>query len=189
MPNMIELGRSFVQPAYQSTNRVRKGIYALDNLWDGLGALMIHNPEMKYFFGKITMYTHFDKIARNLILYFLIKHFGDKENLVTPIEAVDLNYDESEMEATFNGENYLENYKILSKKVRSRHENIPPLFNSYMNLSPSMKSFGTSINHEFGNVEETGILITIADLYKTKVERHITTYKRVRYFLRKDKMF
>ncbi len=100
-----------------------------------------------------------------------------------------MEWDESEMEATFNGQNYLENYRILSKKVRSHHENIPPLFNAYMNLSPSMKSFGTVINHEFGDVEETGILITIADLYKTKVERHISTYKRVRYFLRKDKMF
>jgi hypothetical protein len=189
MPNMIELGRSFVHPAYQSTNRVRKGIYALDNLWDGLGAIMIHNPDMRYFFGKITMYTHFNKIARNLILYFLKKNFGDRENLVTPIEPIDMEWDETELEAAFNGENYLENYKILSKKVRSHHENIPPLFNAYMNLSPSMKSFGTSVNHEFGDVEETGILITIADLYQAKVERHVSTYKRVRYFLRKDKMF
>jgi hypothetical protein len=189
MPHMIELGRSFVQPAYQSTNRVRKGIYALDNLWDGLGALMIHNPEMRYFFGKVTMYTHFDKTARNLILYFLKRHFGDKENLLTPIEPINLEWDESEMESIFSGVNYLDNYKILSRKVRSHHENIPPLMNAYMNVSPSMKAFGTSINHEFGNVEETGILITIADLYKAKVERHVSTYTRVRYFLRKDKMF
>ena len=189
MPNMIELGRSFVQPAYQSTNRVRKGIYALDNLWDGLGAIMIHNPEMKYFFGKVTMYTHFNKTARNLILYFLKKHFGDKENLLTPIEPIQMDWDESELEATFSGDSYLENYKLLSKKVRSHHENIPPLINAYMNLSPSMKSFGTAINHEFGDVEETGILITIADIYQAKLERHVSTYKRVRYFLRKDKMF
>lgn len=189
MPKMIELGRSFVQPAYQSTNRARKGIYALDNLWDGLGAIMVHNPEMKYFFGKVTMYTHFDKTARNLILYFLNKHFGDKENLVTPITPLIIDINEDEIEAEFDGKDYKENYKILSKKVRSHHENIPPLINAYMNLSPSMKVFGTIVNHEFGNVEETGILITLADVYQEKVQRHVTTYKRVRYFLRKDKMF
>lgn len=189
MPYMIELGRSFVQPAYQSANRARKGIYALDNLWDGLGALMVHNPEMKYFFGKVTMYTRFDKIARNMILYFLKKHFGDKENLVTPLEPLDLEWNEAELEAMFNTNDYHENYKILSKKVRSRHEIIPPLINAYMNLSPSMKVFGTMLNNEFGGVEETGILITIGDLYKAKVERHVSTYNRVRYFLRKDKMF
>jgi hypothetical protein len=189
MPQMIELGRSFVQPAYQSTNRARKGIYALDNLWDGLGAIMVHNAEMKYFFGKVTMYTHFNKNARNLILYFLKKHFEDKENLLSPIKPIELEWNEAELDSIFNGENYHENYKILSKKVRSYHENIPPLFNAYMNLSPSMKVFGTMLNEEFGSVEETGILITIADLYQAKVERHISTYQRVRYYLRKDKMF
>ena len=189
MPHMIELGRSFVQPAYQSTNRARKGIYALDNLWDGLGALVVHNPDKKYFFGKVTMYTHFNKDARNLILYFLKKQFGDKENLLTALEQLDLNWDEAALEAEFDGKDYTENYKILSKKVRSHHENIPPLINAYMNLSPSMKVFGTILNREFGNVEETGILITVADLYQEKLERHVSTYKRVRYFLRKDKMF
>ncbi len=189
MPHMIELGRSFVQPAYQSTNRARKGIYALDNLWDGLGALVVHNPDKKYFFGKVTMYTHFNKSARNLILYFLKKQFGDKEKLLYPIEPLDLNWNEAELDAEFDGKDYKENYKILSKKVRSHHENIPPLINAYMNLSPSMKVFGTIVNKEFGDVEETGILITVADLYEEKLERHVSTYKRVRYFLRKDKMF
>ena len=189
MPYMIELGRSFVQPAYQSTARARKGIFALDNLWDGLGALMVHNPQMKYFFGKVTMYTHFDKHARNLILYFLDQQFGDREKLVTPIDPLNLEMDQEAMAAEFDGKDYKENYKILSKKVRSHHESIPPLINAYMNLSPSMKVFGTINNHEFGNVEETGILITIADVYDEKVQRHISTYKRVRHFLRKDKMF
>lgn len=189
MPNMIELGRSFVQPAYQSTARVRKGIFALDNLWDGLGAITVHNPQMKYYFGKVTMYTHFNKQARDLILYFLDKQFGDCEKLVVPINPLQLGIDNNILEAEFSGKDYKENYKILSKKVRSYHESIPPLINAYMNLSPTMKVFGTICNHEFGNVEETGILITIADLYPEKIQRHVSTYNRVRHFLRKDKMF
>jgi hypothetical protein len=42
--------------------------------------------------------------------------------------------------------------------VRARGENIPPLVNAYMNLSATMRTFGTSVNEHFGDVEETGIL-------------------------------
>ena len=183
LPYMIELGRSFVQPAYQSTARARKGLFALDNLWDGLGAIVVDNPEMRYFFGKVTMYQKFNNQARNLILYFLNKYFADNEKLVTPKNPLDLNIDHELMKSVFTGKNYREDYKILSHKVRSYGEVIPPLINAYMNLSPSMKVFGTVINKDFGNVEETGIMITINDLYKKKVERHVSTYQRVKYYI------
>ncbi len=189
MPFMIELGRSFVQPLYQSTARARKGIFALDNLWDGLGALVVEHPNMKYFFGKVTMYTHFNQNARNILLYFLKKYFPDPDKLVTPLHQIELNWDELAMKKLFSGSDYKENYKILSKEIRALKENIPPLINAYMNLSPSMKTFGTSINNEFGEVEETGILVTVADIYPEKVERHVSNYQRVRYFLKKDKLF
>jgi hypothetical protein len=176
LPDVIELGRSFVQPAYQSTSRHSKGLYALDNLWDGLGTLVIDYPSKDFFFGKVTMYPNYNQRARNLILYFLEKHFPDNEKLVTPIIPLDTKMNLGEMEATFTGRNYIEDYKILSQKVRAFGENIPPLINAYMNLSPSMRTFGTVINPAFGDVEETLIMITINDLYKQKVERHIAGY-------------
>ncbi|PKP19002.1 MAG: hemolysin [Bacteroidetes bacterium HGW-Bacteroidetes-21] len=180
MPYTIELGRSFVQPSYQSTANARKGIFALDNLWDGLGALIIIHPEVKYFFGKVTMYPDFNRPARDLILYFLNKYFGDKEKMVTPIHPVKMDTPVHQMEKVFTAQTYLENYKILSKAVRVLGENIPPLINSYMNISPTMKSFGTAINQHFGEVEETGILIKIDDIYIGKKERHINTFKLIR---------
>lgn len=180
LPYTLELGRSFVQPHYQSSKAGAKALFALDNLWDGLGALIVDHPEMKYFFGKVTMYTHFHTKARNLIMYFFHKYFKDHENLVTPIEPLDLGIDYVEMEKVFDGGSYKEDYKILSQKVREFGENIPPLINSYMNLSPSMKTFGTVINHEFGGVEETGIIVTISDIYEAKTDRHIETYLRTK---------
>ncbi|HKK63707.1 MAG TPA: GNAT family N-acyltransferase [Bacteroidales bacterium] len=176
LPHMIELGRSFVQPMYQSTNLRRKGLYALDNLWDGLGTLVLDNPEVKYFFGKVTMYLHYNQGARDMILYFLHKHFPDKDKLVVPKEPLRVLTDQKKLEAVFVGADYVEDYKILSKEVRALGESIPPLINAYMNLSPSMRSFGTVLNHAFGDVEETGIMITINDLYKNKVERHLSNY-------------
>jgi len=178
LPYTIELGRSFVQPAFQSTNRFGKGIYSLDNLWDGLGALVVENPDKKYFLGKVTMYTSYNSGARDMILYFLDKHFGDREHLLYPNKdvALKIDVDTNAMSNIFTGQNYDEDYKILFQTVRSYGENIPPLINSYMNLSPSMKTFGTAINAHFGGVEETGLMITINDLYSEKVKRHITSY-------------
>jgi hypothetical protein len=176
LPHMIELGRSFVQPSYQSTSRMRKGLYALDNLWDGLGAIIVQNPEKKYFFGKVTMYTSYNQAARNHLLYFLEKYFADVDNLLTPIYPMETHIDFAEMESVFSSHDYMEDYKVLSKSVRQLGEIIPPLINSYMNLSPTMKVFGTAINPHFGGVEETAILVTINDMYKEKVERHISTF-------------
>ena len=180
LPYTLELGRSFVQPHYQSSKAGAKALFALDNLWDGLGALIVNHPEIKYFFGKVTMYTHFHTKARNLIMYFFMKYFNDTENLVTPIHPLDLEIDVIEMEEVFNGGSYKEDYKILSQKVREFGENIPPLINSYMNLSPSMKTFGTVINDHFGYVEETAIILTISDIYEAKTDRHIETYLRTK---------
>lgn len=173
---MIELGRSFVHPLYQSTRMGRKSLFALDNLWDGLGALTVDNPEIKYFFGKVTMYTSFNMHARDMILYFMKKYFRDTENLVYPIHPLEIHIDENYMQSVFNGGNYDEDYRILSRNVRDLGENIPPLVNAYMSLSPSMRTFGTATNPGFGGVEETAILINIADVYEAKKLRHIATY-------------
>ncbi len=177
-PYTIELGRSFVQPLYQPTYNLRRGMYALDNLWDGLGALTLIHPEIKYLFGKVTMYTDFDKLARDLILFFLQKYFPDNDKLITPVVPLKRYTDDKILNSIFTGCNYEEDYKILIQKVRKLGENVPPLVNAYMNLSSTMKTFGTALNDHFGSVEETGILVTVEDIYDVKKERHVSTYKK-----------
>jgi hypothetical protein len=178
LPFTIELGRSFVQPAYQPMNNIRKGMYSLDNIWDGLGALVHIHPDIKYFFGKITMYPDYNREARDLILYFMKKYFGDPDHLVFPIVPLKLETDKNILEQTFPNGVYEKDYRLLIQRVRSLGENIPPLVNAYMNLSSTMKYFGTAINEEFGEVEESGIIVTIADIYEIKMERHLTISKR-----------
>lgn len=177
LPNTIELGRSFVQPIYQSSKAGAKSLFALDNLWDGLGSLIVSHPEMKYFFGKVTMYTHFNQQARDLILGFMSKHFNDPDKLIYPHDPVRIGLTDQDIREIFPHDTFAKDYKILTKKVREFGENIPPLINAYMNLSPSMRTFGTAINDRFGNVEETGIIITINELYKQKIGRHVSTYR------------
>ncbi|MBE9466958.1 MAG: GNAT family N-acetyltransferase [Bacteroidetes bacterium] len=177
LPYIIELGRSFIQPDYQSVKLHTKSIFSLDNLWDGLGALIVDNPEIKYFFGKVTMYPHYKKEARNLLLFFINKYFNDDENLISLIKPLEINWETEKYNKLFSHNSYKENYKILSKKIRTYGENIPPLVNAYMNLSPNMKTFGTSINPHFGDVEETAILISIKDAYEAKINRHLISYR------------
>ena len=176
LPYTLELGRSFVQPAYQSSKAGAKALFALDNLWDGLGALTVDHSHIKYFFGKVTMYSHFHNEARNLIQYFFSKYFRDKTNLVYPKNPVEFDYKIEEMEQIFTGSDYKNDYRILVQQVRQYGENVPPLINAYMNLSPSMKTFGTSVNTGFGSVLETAIIVTIKDIYEVKYDRHIETY-------------
>lgn len=178
IPCTIELGRSFIQPNYQSTNDLRRNIFSLDNLWDGLGAIVYDNPEMKYFFGKVTMYTSYNVHARDLLLYFLRKYFPDKDKLVYPKNPVLIKTNIKTLEKIFDGKTFDDDYRILMKNVKGLNENIPPLISSYINLSPTMRSFGTAINEHFGGVEETAILINIDDIYPHKKERHINTYKK-----------
>ncbi len=173
----VELGRSFVQPLYQPTAN-RKGIFSLDNLWDGLGYLVLNNPSIKYLFGKFTMYPSFNQKARDILYYFLNKYFKDKECLLTPKYNINTLTEESELEKYFTADNYSDNYKILNKALKERGEYIPPLVNAYMNLSDTMKVFGSSLNYDFGNVYETAILITIKDIFKSKYERYIGSFPK-----------
>ncbi len=176
LPNTLELGRSFVRVEYQSSRVGAKAIFALDNLWDGLGALTVKNPDIKYLFGKMTMYPTYSRECRDMILYFLNKHFPDPDRLVYPINPLKTNVDTAAMDALFTGSTFKEDYRILNNAVRAHGVNIPPLVNAYMSLSPTMHMLGTAINDLFGDVEETGIFFAISEIFEEKKRRHIESF-------------
>ena len=176
LPYTIELGRSFVTPEYQSSKAGAKALFALDNLWDGLGALIVKCTTMKYFFGKMTMYPEYNRQARDLIQYFLFKHFEDPDKLVTAIDPLVIETPKEYLDSILHEKEFKDDYKLLNAEVRRLGVNIPPLVNSYMNLSPTMKMFGGGINHEFSEAEETCILVTFDDIYDAKKARHIDSF-------------
>ena len=178
MPQTVELGRSFVSLEYQSIRKGAKSIFALDNLWDGLGALTVINPNVKYFFGKMTMYPSYVRKGRDMILYFLKKHFDDKDNLIIPMKPLKIEAEPKELESLFCENDFKEDYKILNREIRKLGYNIPPLVNAYMSLSPTMKFFGTAINYGLGDVEETGILIAVDEILAEKRIRHIDSFAK-----------
>lgn len=175
-PHTVELGRSFVSLDYQNVRKNTKSIFALDNLWDGLGALTVVCPQVKYFFGKMTMYPSYIRRGRDMILFFLKKYFDDKDRLIIPISPLQMEHDPSEFEALFCHNDFKLDYRVLNQEIRKMGYNIPPLINAYMNLSPTMKLFGTAINDGFGDVEETGILIAMDEIFEEKRIRHIDSF-------------
>lgn len=177
LPHTIELGRSFVRTEFQSSRAGSAAIYVLDNLWDGLGALTHIYPDMRYLFGKVTMYPSYTPECRSMIYYFLSKHFSDPDNLVRPIKPFVMPCDKEKMDAELCGADFNEDFKLLNNYVRARGNSIPPLVHAYMSLSPTMRIFGTAINDEFGDVEETGIFLTIDEILEEKKQRHIATFQ------------
>ena len=177
LPCMLELGRSFVTVDYQSSRSGAKSLFTLDNLWDGLGALAVVLPNCRYYYGKFTMYPSYPTEGRNMILYFLKKYFPDTDHLVWPYSPLQTDIDEAAMERLFSANDFKTDYRTLSSECRKLGHSIPPLVNAYMCLSPSMKTFGTAINDEFGDVEESGILITIDDIWAEKHRRYIESYQ------------
>ena len=176
LPHTIELGRSFVAPEYQSSKAGAKAIFALDNLWDGLAAVMLQHPDMMYYFGKMTVYPDYDKGALDLIQHFLFKHFPDPEELIRPKQAYEVATNGRILDLILKDEDYKVDYRNLKDAIRRLGTGIPPLVNSYMNASPRMKMFGGSINDEFFNSIEIGILIGFEEMYADKRDRHKEPY-------------
>ena len=189
LPYTVELGRAFVQPAYQPTTSLSRGLYSLDNLWDGLGTLMVEIPETRYFLGKITIYDSMDTEARDMILYFYQKYFPDPDGLMWPYEPTRIEMDYNRLVALFNGHNYKEDYQNLLHAVRARGCTVPALVNAYMNLSSTMRYFGTCPDHGLPGTSGIGILITLKDIAPDKRLRHVESYREKNSKLDRRRLF
>lgn len=175
LPRTIELGRAFIQPKYQGRSGGKKSLYSLDNLWDGLGSLVLLYPHVNYLFGKVTMYLDYNEEACVKLFAFMNKYFSDKDNLVTPIKSRKLGTKKYDLSNFVLTGDFDEDYKMASREIKALGETIPPMFNLYMNLSPTMRIFGSTLNRDFGDVQETAILVTISDIYKEKYERYVVS--------------
>ena len=180
LPHVIELGRNFVAPEYQSSKGGAKSIFAFDNLWDGLVAIIMKHPDLLYFFGKITLYPSYDHIAKDLIYHFLWKHYGDKEELVRPWDdqTVMPESDPELMDLVVNKDDLLEDYKLLKAAAKMRGENVPPNVSAYISVTSRMSMFGTAVNRLMHNIEDSAVLIPFDEIYHDKKSRHIGAYIR-----------
>ena len=176
LPKSMELGRSFVAPEYQSSKAGAKALFTMDNLWDGIAGVLLSHPGTEYFFGKMTIYRSYDHAARELILHFLQKHFPDRDELVRPYKPISPASNPRLMDLILCEDGLKQDLRCLKDALRKLGTGIPPLVNSYINTSSSMKIFGSAINDELSDAIETGLMIGFNDIYDEKKERHIQTF-------------
>lgn len=173
LPNTIEFGRAFVQPMYQKREMGVKALFALDNIWDGIGAIMHNNPQLRWMIGKVTIYPDYNETARELIYEYLRRYHTGEQGLFEPYKPLPF----KEMKETpFTGTDPQENYHILQHAVREQGTVIPPMFSAYLNITNELQFFGNAINDELSNVYETGIMVDLDTVYQEKKERYITPY-------------
>ena len=173
LPNTIEFGRAFVQPMYQKREMGVKALFALDNIWDGIGAVLFNHPEMRYMIGKVTIYPGYNEQARELIYAYLDRYHKGEQGLIEPYHPL---LSQPLTHSPFEGEDKQENYHILQHAVREQGTVIPPIFTAYLNLANDLQFFGNAINDEFGDVLESGIMVDLETVYPEKKERYINSY-------------
>lgn len=173
LPATLELGRSFVSPEYQSSRTGSKSIYALDNLWDGLAAIMMLNPHLSFYFGKVTIHPGYNREAASLIMHFLSEHYGDTNSLVWPKKPIVPAGDGD----VLCKDNAKEDYQALKKAVSELGCKIPPLISSYIKLARTMTYFGFAECHDLNGAVEGGIMIKFGDIYPDRKERHLKAFQ------------
>ena len=173
LPHTIEFGRAFVQPDYQKREMGVKALFALDNIWDGIGAIVYNHPELRWMIGKVTIYPDYNPAARELIYDYLNRYHRGEEGLIAPYQPLAIRpLDHS----PFQGSDRQENYHILQHAIREQGTVIPPMFSAYLNLTNDLYFFGNAINDELANVFETGIMVDLETVYEEKKQRYITPY-------------
>ena len=172
LPYAIEFGRAFVQPMYQTREMGVKALFALDNIWDGIGAIMHNNPHIRWMIGKVTVYPEYNPTARELIYAYLDRYHHGQEGLIAPYHLQPI----EPIETPFEGNDPQENYHILQHAVREQGTVIPPMFSAYLNLTNELQFFGTAIEETFSNVYDSGIMVDLETVYPEKKERYITPY-------------
>ena len=172
LPYAIEFGRAFVQPMYQKREMGVKALFALDNIWDGIGAIMHNNPHIRWMIGKVTVYPEYNPVARELIYTYLDRYHHGEDGLFKPYHQQPL----QPIDSPFEGNDPQENYHILQRVVREQGTVIPPMFSAYLNLTNELQYFGTAIEETFSSVYDSGIMVDLNAVYPEKKERYINPY-------------
>ena len=165
LPYAVELGRSFV--IHDGGN----SLFGMSALWQGLAAMVSQIGGVRYLFGKVTVYPHYEPEAYRLLRLFLKQFHPSQHALLRAFHPHSIAEDEN----PFTEENYDSSYTLLLSLLRQRGEHLPPMINAYMRLCRSMQSFDTVCNNDFGNTYETAILLPLNEIAPAFKERYFRT--------------
>lgn len=169
LPFSVELGRSFVQSKYWNTT-------ALDYLWQGLGAYIKSNSEVRYLFGGVSLSNSYPEEAKNMIIYFYLKWFSSNTNYsmakcryVIPPKAM------LELSEIFFSDDYTSDLKTLKSRLKLHGYSIPTLYKQYSELcEPGGVMFiDFGVDRDFQNCVDALILVDLNMVKESKRERYL----------------
>lgn len=168
LQNSIELGRSFVQPKYW-------GSRALDYLWQGIGAYLRANPDVRYMFGPVSLSDQYNHDAKRAIANLYLTHFGSEEKLVSSNNCFDFQKGSSEVLEIVKGESYEDDFKAVKEYLSYSNLSIPTLYKQYSDVCEKggVKFLDFGLDPDFGNCIDGFIVVDITMLKESKRKRYI----------------
>jgi putative hemolysin len=164
----LEMGRSFVQPRYQTR-------HSLDYLWYGIGAYIKANPHIRYLFGPASISRFYGTQSTARLVYYFGCHYSGADLDVTPRTPFVIPDEiEASLRAEFTGADPDEDLKSLRQNLAAAGLPLPTLYKHYSQAtSPDGVAFTAfNVDRDFGDCVDSFV---IADLYK------LTPRKRQRY--------
>lgn len=161
----LELGRSFVQPAYW-------GKRSLDYLWHGIGAYLNKNPQIRYLLGAVSISNDLNKEAKASLVRFYKTYFGDNNNMVSATQPFRF----SERQGIhFNGDDYSAEFKQLKAKLKQENASVPTLYKQYSELCEEGGTIFSAFNvdPDFCDCIDGFVVVDMTKLKPSKQERYM----------------
>lgn len=169
LPEALELGRSFVQPAYWNSQ-------ALDYLWHGIGAFLAARPQYNYLFGPVSVSASYSAEARELLVYFYRKWFGAAHSPVRAKHRFTFHKDaEDRLQQQLKSDEYKQAFKELKQNLKHYGYAVPTLYKQYTELCEEggVNFFDFGIDKDFSDALDGFIFLKIAGIKESKLERYV----------------
>jgi len=165
----IELGRSFIQPAYW-------GKRGLDYLWQGIGAYLAHNQQCRYLFGPVSISAVMPAVARDLLISFYRIYFTPKQLIAVSKQPYPASL--PQVLANFSGEDYQEDFRRLKNMLTNMNCSIPTLYKQYPELCEQggVQFIDFGMDPDFNNCIDGLVLLDTKKLKASRYQRYIAPY-------------
>jgi putative hemolysin len=160
----LELGRSFVQPAYQ------RGFSPLMLLWKGISHFVVRAPRYRRLFGVVSISDRYDSTSRQLLIKFLqtTRFDADLGRLVRAKNPPTQRWEPLEIGSRIDR---LEDVSARVRETEPDGKDIPVLLRQYLKLNA--KLLGFTIDPAFGNVLDGLVVVDLADVEPAILARYM----------------
>jgi putative hemolysin len=165
----LELGRSFVQPKYQ--NR-----YALEYLWQGIGAFVQEHPHIRYLFGSASISARYGHEDTARIAHFYkthVNHLPVDVSPRTPFCVSDAL--EAQLANEMPGNDFQTDLTTVQSALAAQNLTIPLLFKHYSQAtSKDGVSFSAfNVDPAFGDCVDAFVIADLTRLLHKKKRRYL----------------